>query len=82
MRVNQNWFAIKLALIALIITLSSWKVAILSYIVYTLILPYIIALIFGVKVMPSMDMGCFYGNDDKSRTNFMSATFFEYVPFD
>jgi len=41
---------------------------------------YLIALLFRVKVMPTMDVACFFGND-KATVNFMSATVIDRMDF-
>jgi hypothetical protein len=43
--------------------------------------PYIIAAIYGVKVMPTMDMACFFG-DDTARANIMTAITSEKFTFE
>lgn len=80
MKVNQTSVLIKLALFILSFALLKWHLAIIAYILFIVVFPYIVALIFRVKVMPSMDMGTFYGSNN-STINFMSATHFEYVPY-
>ena len=58
-------FCVLIPLIALLpFSLPLILIAIIAY-------PYIIAKIYGLKVMPSMDRACFYG-DDITNINFMS----------
>ena len=47
----------------------------------TWVYQYIVAYTFGVKVMPTADVGCFM-MDDKSRANFMSVTHIQKLPME
>jgi hypothetical protein len=42
---------------------------------------YVVALIFRVHAMPTMDMVCFFG-DEKSNVNFMSFTIIDKYDFE
>ena len=81
MKTNYPYFCIKLAIALLIFALLPLYYSILAYLLITWAYPYIVALIFGVKAIPSMDLVCFYG-DNTSRVNFMSSTKFESIPFE
>jgi hypothetical protein len=55
--------------------------ALLATIAVIVVYPYIIAAIYGVKVMPTMDMACFFG-DDTARANIMTAITSEKFTFE
>jgi hypothetical protein len=81
MKVNHTSVAIKFALVFLILVSIPWYCSIPTILIMTWGYQYIVALIFNVHVMPTMDMICLIG-DDKTQVNFMSLTQIEKLEFD
>jgi hypothetical protein len=81
MKVNFTYFVIKtLVLIAILLALRPLYAIPLCLFV-TWAYQYVIAFIYGVHAMPSMDTVCFFGNDE-ARVNFMSVTVTERFSFE
>lgn len=81
MKVDYPSFFVKTgAIVAIFATLPFGKAIIASFFV-TWVYQYIVALIFGVKAMPTMDALCFIG-DDTAVANFSSASFLDPLDFD
>ena len=81
MKVNFQAFLVKLTVLALIMYLCpSWcGVGICLFV--TVAYPSVIALIYCVHRMPSMDAACFLGKDN-ARVNFISITTFDKYNFE
>ena len=81
MKVNLVAFFAKSSVLILILASPlPLRYSIILCLFLTWVYQYVVALIFGVHAMPSMDMACFLGND-KARVNFMSATYLERYEF-
>ena len=76
MKVSTSCLLLKTSVIILIFAAFPLKIAIPVALFVTWVYQYIVALFMGVKVMPTMDMVCFY-TSDKSTVNFMSNNLVE-----
>lgn len=81
MKVNHTYFFLKSAVLVLILAILPLKLAIPACLVLTWCYQYFVALVFGLKVMPTMDLVCFFG-DEKARVNFESCTIVDNFSFD
>lgn len=73
MKTSPTYFCIKTGiLIALVLMFPLvWMIPAAFFI--TFVYQYIIAFFLGVKVMPTMDVACFYGHE-KANVNFMTCS--------
>ncbi|CDW90218.1 diacylglycerol o-acyltransferase [Stylonychia lemnae] len=76
MKTNITYSLIKTGVLLAFVSMFPCKWMIPAAIFVTLIYQYVIAIIFGMRVMPSMDVACFY-TIDKATVNFMSCTLIE-----
>ena len=76
MKVNWTYFTLKTSVLLLILASLPLTYSIPVCLFVTWGYQYVIALVFGWKVMPTMDTLCFVGTD-KARANIMSIFIFE-----
>lgn len=78
MRVSLKYFCLKAAPIPILFAAFSWPIATILTIVGILIYRRIIAMIFGLDVLPATDISTFLGKTNQN-VNIMSATIMEKV---
>lgn len=76
MKIHLGYFFLKFGIILAIFAVLPFLYALLLATFLTWAYQYFVALVYGLKVMPTMDMICFY-SDDTSKVNFMSTNFIE-----
>jgi hypothetical protein len=81
MKVNFAITLVKTSLLAPLFIALPLCQALLASVLVILLYPYLIALVFGVKVMPTTDLSTFFGSD-KARVNIMSFTLTEKFSFE
>ena len=81
MKVDQLAFFSKTALLLLILVLTPWPWSIPVGLFVTWAYQYVIALFYGVHVMPTMDTVCFMGDED-IRVNVISLTMIEKFEYE
>lgn len=79
MKINYSLFLIKSSIFPVLFALLPWLQALIASVVITWCYRYVIALVLGLKVVPSMDLGCYMGVEE-SKTNIMSMAVFERIP--
>lgn len=80
MKVDYQYFFLKLSVLILLLALFPVKWSIPLCLFLTWVYQYIVAAICGVHPMPTMDMVCFFG-DDKTNVNFISFTIIDKFEF-
>lgn len=81
MKTNLTLTLVKTGILLALVAMCPCAYMIPAAAVIVLTYQYLIALVFKVRVMPSMDMACFFGHD-KANTNFMSFTVVDQFDFE
>ncbi len=81
MKIVYSTVITKFGLLGVILAVVPFPWSLIACLFATWVYQYIVALIYGVKVMPTMDTMCFLGDND-IRVNFMSVTVVDRVPFE
>lgn len=81
MKVDYVSYFLKTSVLIILLASLPLKYSISACIFAAWAYQYAIAVIFGVHVMPTMDMICFLGND-KANANWISFTVIEKYPFE
>ena len=81
MLLNWNDFLLKSAIFPILFSIFSPLYAFLFSVITLFTYRYVIALIYGVKAMPALDIATFLGTEE-SRPNVMTAILFERLPYE
>lgn len=83
MIVRLQPFVLKMSVLVLILASGlPLKYSLPLCLFVTWVYKYLIALLYGVHAMPSMDVACFLGTSDAARVNFISVTTTERYSFE